>query len=610
MHGDTEPNAQTVCIAVLPFESLSNSREHDYFSSGFVEDLITDLSHFPNLQVISSYTSKKIGIDGQDEMEVARSLAIDYLLKGSLLRQANQIRINTQLLDVSSGGVLWAERYHAPTDTIFDIQDDMVERVVSSLSTQIDKALLTAARKKPLTSLAAYDCWLRGMDYLRQGSPEADRKARHVFNQALEIDASYSRAYAGLSLSYFNDWSCQLWEQWKETERNAYQYALEASRLDDTDHIVQMILGRILLYRKQFDLAEQHIDKSLTLNSNDADCLAQIATSMAFLGKAEKGERLFLKALRLNPYRNLWYYPYGAFTYFVQRQYSRCIELALKGPLTDVWIDLPAFIAAAFAYSGDRSQAAHYLNIFTEAFQKQVTSGRPPRSREIIDWLTMANPFRHDGDTQHMVEGLAHAGLVVDSDCNVPVKRSALRSPAPPSTHSFKKDNDIWELRFDGTTVQLSEVKGFLDLTRLLIQPDKEIHCTELMGSTVSIGDQQLVLDDKARNAYQQRIVQLQEAITEAKDLNDLHRAESLEDELDQLTDHLSKAMGIGGRTRKLDTQVERARAAVTWRIRSAIRKIESAHPALGRHLANAIHTGTFCSYRPETPHRWDVSPA
>ena len=197
---------QTVCIAVLPFENISGNKDHDYFSKGFVEDLITDLSHFSNLQVISSYTSNKIGSELQDGMEVTRKLGIDYLLKGNLRRHGDQIRISTQLLD-SSGSVFWAERYDAPMDAIFDIQDDIVERVAGALSSQIDKTLLTAARKKPLTSLAAYDCWLRGMEYLRQGTRTADEKARQTFKQALTIDPHYSRAYAGLSLSYFNEWS-------------------------------------------------------------------------------------------------------------------------------------------------------------------------------------------------------------------------------------------------------------------------------------------------------------------------------------------------------------------------------------------------------------------
>ena len=404
-------SARKICIAVLPFESLSSSNDDDYFVRGVVEDLITDLAHFQSLQVISSYSSEKIGAEARNAIDVAREFAIDYLLKGNLRRRSDQVRITTQLLDTSDGRIVWAERYDAPLDAIFEIQDEIVEQVVGAISAQIDSVLLAAARTKPLTSLAAYDCWLRGMDHMKLGTSEADIEARRIFKQALEIDPAYSRAYAGLSLSHFNDWSCQAWDQYDETERRAYDYALEASRLNDSDHVVQAILGRILLYRHEFDQAEQHLDRSLHLNANDADILAQISSSKAFLGKGAEGERHFLKALRLNPYRNTWYYPYGAFTYFVQRQYDNFFEMALKGPLTDVWIDLPAFLAAAYAHTDRPREAAQYLDIFIDSFTEKITAGRRPQSREIIDWMTKANPFKLESDAQHMIQGIVSAGL-------------------------------------------------------------------------------------------------------------------------------------------------------------------------------------------------------
>ncbi len=396
---------------MLPFDNFSGRREHDYFSLGFVDDLITDLSHFHNLQVISAYTSQKMGAREQDELQEARRLDIGYLLRGNLRHRSDQIRISVQLLDTATGSILWAEHYDAPLDTLFEIQDDIVARVVGALSSQIDNVLLTAARKKPLTHMAAYDCWLRGMEQLRQGTPARDREARTIFKQALAIDPDCSRAYAGISLSYFNDWSCQLWDQWETTEKKAYEYAMRALRLDDTDHVVQYILGRIMLFRRQFDQAEQYIDRALSLNANDADILAQAASSYAWLGRAAEGEKLFRKAMRLNPYRNTWYYPYGALTHFVQQDYAAFLELALKGPLTDVWIDMPAYLAAAYALNGEPDEAARYLALFIKSFKEEITAGREPVATEMIDWLKLANPFRSDADTRHLLDGLRMAGL-------------------------------------------------------------------------------------------------------------------------------------------------------------------------------------------------------
>ncbi|MEJ2157604.1 MAG: hypothetical protein P8X96_19910 [Desulfobacteraceae bacterium] len=605
MENNAPPN--TVCMAVLPFENLSGSSDHDYFASGFVEDLITDLSHFSNLQVISSYSSRKIGGEARDALAEARAFDIDYLLKGNLQRRGEQLRINTQLLEALNGSVLWAERYDAPMETVFDIQDNIVARVSGAISDQIDQTLLAAARNKPLTSLAAYDCWLRGMELLRNGTAEADRTARRIFEQAIAIDPHYSRAYAGISLSYFNEWSCQVWEHWDETERNAYRYATKAIELDTTDHITQLILGRILLYRRDFEAAAQHVDQSLALNANDTDNLVQIAVCKTFLGDAEAGEKLFFKALRLNPYRKMWYYTGGALAYFTQRKFDQCIEMALKGPLTEVWIDLPAFVAAAHAYLGNSTAAARYLEIFLKTFHEKIITDHEADAEEIMAWEKMANPFKRDEDTALLLDGLVSAGLkhrpghggIPSSDAK------PRKSPSAPNT--FKTENGVWTMRYEDKAVQLQDVKGFHDLARLMDTPGVEVHCTEMMGNPDSFSEDEPLLDDKAKQSYEQRIRDLHQEIREAEEMNDLVRGENLKAELDQLTDHLTKALGIGRRSRKLNAAAERARAAVTWRVRSAIKRIETAHPALGHHLANTIRTGTFCSYTPEKDQDWHL---
>ncbi|HSO18099.1 MAG TPA: adenylate/guanylate cyclase domain-containing protein, partial [Desulfosarcina sp.] len=594
-----------VSIAVLPFESLSGSRDHDYFSVGFVDDLNTDLAHFANLQVISTYTTQKMSADGRGAVVVAGMLGIDYLLKGNLRRFKGQVRISAQLMETRSGRISWAERYDAPVDTLFDIQDDIVARVVSAISAQIDRALLTAARKKPVTSMAAYDFWLRGMERLRQGTPAADQDARKMFNQALAVDPHYSRAYAGLSLSYFNDWSCQLWEQWETTERNAYDYAMRAFTLDDTDHVVQMILGRILLFRRQFDQAEQHLDKALMLNANDADSLVQIAACMAYLGKAERGEQLFRKGMRLNPYRDNWYYTYGSLAYFVQRRYDAFIDTASKAPLTEVWIDLPAYLAAAYAHTGDGRRAALFLKRFQDAFSQEILKGKNARADDVAGWLRKANPFRNEADTSNLIDGLVLAGLDTAARPETRKPSGPLRHHPTGSANEFRKVDRLWRMAFEGKTVQLPPVKGFLDLAVLLAQPGSETHCTQLMGSVVQLDERELVIDDQARRDYEGRIRDLQEAVADAETMNDLHRRQSLEEELDRLTAHLAQALGLGGRTRSVNAPAARARSAVTWRIRSAIRKIQAVHPALGKHLSHAIHTGTFCSYAPEKEQVW-----
>jgi len=176
-----------------------------------------------------------------------------------------------------------------------------------------------------------------------------------------------------------------------------------------------------------------------------------------------------------------------------------------------------------------------------------------------------------------------------------------------PSEPAFIRKNDMWEISFQDETVLLKDVKGFHDISRLLSAPDQEIHCTELMGSAVIDQAVPESFDNKAKEWYKKRILRLQAEISEAEETGNSTEAVILREEYEKLLDHLSNSLGLSGKARKLGSTVEKARTAVTWRIRSGISKIRQEHPVLGKHLSISIKTGTFCSYKPETPASWRV---
>jgi hypothetical protein len=124
----------------------------------------------------------------------------------------------------------------------------------------------------------------------------------------------------------------------------------------------------------------------------------------------------------------------------------------------------------------------------------------------------------------------------------------------------------------------------------------------------VDVGDAGPQLDERARREYQARIEDLQREIDDAREANDPARADRAELELDALVEQLSEAFGLGGRRRRAGSSVERARTAVTYRVRAAIKRLHDVHPPAGKHFDNAIRTGTWCTYRPETPVKWDTS--
>jgi len=582
-------------IAVLPFDNPSGDPEQAYFARGFVEDLATELSRFPTLEVVHPRSASRLS---------PPVLRDGYLLCGTVRRMGEFTRVAAQLIEASSSRQVWAERFDAPASELFAVQDQIVARVASTLASSIDSARLQQARRKPLTSLEVYDCWLRGLDCLHRGTVDDDARARAFFERALELDAHFARAYAGLSLSHFNEWSCQAWELWDEKERLAFDYARRAADLDGRDALAELVLGRILAYRRQFDEAARHVDRAIELNPNDADVLAHAALCRTYLGDSRSASCLATKAMRLHPAHPDWYLACAAFPLFFLERLEESVALVSKVP--HAFVDLPALLAAAHALLDDPGRAAFYREMFLSDFVEKITFGRSPEPGEALRWLLHVNPLRRAEDADRLTHGLRLAGLPADPDAG------RARSVARPSGEGigeavFRRDDDFWTLVFEGLMVRLTEVKGFHDLAALLAEPQGRIHCLELAGRSAEPRGDAPVLDARARRELTARARELQEEVDQAEALHDRGRAERAREGLDELVTGLSQALGLGGRSRRLGSAAERARTAVTWRIRNAIRKVGGAHPALGRHLEHAIRTGTFCVYAPEKPVDWVV---
>ncbi|HUF84251.1 MAG TPA: hypothetical protein VMQ81_06620, partial [Acidimicrobiia bacterium] len=177
------------------------------------------------------------------------------------------------------------------------------------------------------------------------------------------------------------------------------------------------------------------------------------------------------------------------------------------------------------------------------------------------------------------------------------------------SGNRFVREGDVWSITFDGETCTLADRKGLGDLARLIAEPGREIASLDLAspGGTVVQHDLGEVIDAAARDAYRKRLAEIDGELDEADEHADAAGSGRLIAERDALIEQLTGAYGLGRRTRRTGTTAERARTAVRSRIRDAMRRIDAANPALGRHLARSIRTGTFCVYRPDQPVDWEL---
>jgi TolB-like protein/tetratricopeptide (TPR) repeat protein len=588
-------------IAVAPFREPPRDPDHALLANGFLEDVIAELARFPNFEVLAARTSLSLPAEQLEPVRMAERFGTTHLLDSSVLAKGDALQVKANLIEAPSGRQLWNQHYQVPLRELFAVQNDIAAHVANQMSAHIEMTRLARARTRPIASLEAYDCWLRGRDCLRRGTLAADGEAREFFERALSIDPTYARGYAGLSLTHANEWSCQLWSNWQENERLAHEYARRASELDGTDHTVHAVLARIHIFRRNFGQARTHLDRALALSPNDADTLIQVALWTSYLGEGERAAAMVDKALRLNPLHDAWYYAYGWIPFFFARELDRGLLLAEMAP-PNMMVDQSAFMAAAYAHRGDLERARPLLAEFLREFQQKITFGRTPEPDEPLRFLLHVNPFAREQDADYLLDGLRKAGWTVARSGT----REAYLPPGPAESGRFSLDGDQRVASFAGRTVRIGEIKGCRDLAMLLSSPNERIHCMEIAGR-MSEGHAGAALDARARAECQRRLRELREELADAEASHDLGRQQAARAELDGLTEQLGAALGLFGRARKLGDPAEKARTAVTWRIRNAIKKIGEAHPELGRHLEVSIRTGAFCAYSPEKAIDWTV---
>lgn len=584
---------RNIKIAILPFKVITKEDRVKNLFLGFTEDLITSFSKFIGLSVISSYSTLQIK-DPTDQFEIDK-LTADYLVFGNVRHINNGLRISIQLVYAKDKSLVFAEQLDETLDSLISAQDAIITKIVSILQDRINYNLLSHSYKKNAVDLAAYENYLMGMSILKKGSSDNDKKSRKYFNAALKIDPNYSLAYTGLSLSYFNFWSCLLWERWDESMKGAHKYALKAIELDPNDYTALGVLGRTYVYQGEFDQAEYCLRKSLRMNPNDASNLLRVSFSLMYLGFADEAVSLYKKAIEINPFHKDIYFAYGSNYYLQAGDFEKSIALSKKVRL-DCWTDFAAWVAAAYFQIKNFDKMWECWNVYLKQFQIEAYTGKQPLETEAAEWLLILNPFKQHNYLTPLIEHIRTSKNITEP---------LIENSFDTTNSSFLFKLDLWELNFKNKSVTLKDAKGYHDIQKLISQPFQEFNCLDLMGSAVDEGRSTETIDAKAKADYIHRIKELKADIDEAEEMNQLEKISSLREEHDSLLDHLSTSLGLSGKRRKVGSTVEKARSAVTWRIRSAIKKIEKAHPELGNHLSKSIKTGTNCAYQPEVTVNW-----
>lgn len=396
-------------IAVLSFARADGEAEFRYLGDGIAEDISTELGRFRELDVIapgSAFAYREVGVPPE---RVGAELGTAYVLEG-LLRPLNRhLRITVRLVETGTARQLWAERYECARTEIFDLQDDIVRRIVGILVGQIEEARLAAARRKRPDDWQAYDLWLRGWSALRRPDLPAIAEARRYFQEAVARDPGFARAYVGLAQANLNEWACWSWNYWAFLRQEALQLAQKAVELDERDHRAHCMLALTRLYGRDYEGARRHLLRALELNPNDADVLAHVSAGMALLGEPDLAVEAGRSALRLAPHHPEWYAAFVGIGLFAARLHEEAIETMAPAP--EALCNTPAFMAAAYAHLGQPEQGASHRDTVCRHYRRQLARGEFPQGMSCMEWLLALDPFRRPGDVEHYRDGLRKAGF-------------------------------------------------------------------------------------------------------------------------------------------------------------------------------------------------------
>jgi adenylate cyclase len=387
-------------IAVLPFANMSGDPEQEYFSDGISEDLITDLSRISGLFVIARhsafvYKGKHVSVE-----QVGRELGVRYVLEGSVRKANDRLRITAQLVDATTGGHIWAERYDRDLEDIFALQDEVTRKIVAALEVRLTEREQAGVEDVPTDNLEAYDSHLRGLAYFRRGTKESNRQAREMFEKAIELDSEFAWPHVMLAYTYWLDW----WNQWTDDPRvleRAFEFAQQAMALDDSSGAYTVLSWLNLLVSRQHQLAISQAEKAVSLSPNHPAPYVALANALTHSGYQEETIRAAKTAIRLNPHDPTAAEMYLCNAYRLLQRYEDAIA-ACKRSLNAQPGSLTTHLVLAVIYVDlDETQSA----------KREAAEILRVSPRFSLEGLEQRLAYTDAAVTEHMITALRKAGL-------------------------------------------------------------------------------------------------------------------------------------------------------------------------------------------------------
>lgn len=365
-------------VAILPFDTLTPNERWEHLADGISANIITALARYSHISVTARQTTLSFKGRRDDARSIGRELNADYVLEGSLQASKKQVRIWVQLTDTESGGSLWAARYDEPVDNHFTIQDSVTSKVVSVLGGCYGKFMQVrrdAARRKPQSSVGAYDCYLLGVEQLDLDTRSSTEQAVRLLSKAVSLDPSFSRAWSRLGFAYHSEAYNAYGADPSASLRRSISCAEKALFLDPDDMLVRQAWGCQLALKGDLKRADEENSRALASAPTDSMTLALVAECRVLVsGNPHEGCELIKRAISLNPNTApRWYFDVLGGAHFVTGGYQESVEAYCRG--IDATPSALMFRAMAYAMADDSGHAAQFGAILSSEFPDFTVEG-------------------------------------------------------------------------------------------------------------------------------------------------------------------------------------------------------------------------------------------
>jgi adenylate cyclase len=403
-HPNTANPEPQAAIAILPFTNMSGDPEQEYFSDGISEDIITDLSKIAGLMVIarnSSFTYKGRSVDVRS---IGRELGVQSVLEGSIRRAGNRVRITAQLIDATSGGHLWADRYDRDLTDIFEVQDDVTRRIVDALKVTLSPGEKERLADAKTSNLAAYDYLLRGREFMlgKEKNRETFGQAIACFKRALEYDPNYSQAYACLGFAHIFDYQNRWTDDPDSSLPLAKQYARQALEKDSNEPLARCVSAMTASFERDLDRAKSEIDVALSLNPSLALAHNLAGSNRIYSGQPLEAIPKIEHAMRLDPALSPQFLHFLGMAYLLAGKYETAAALLRQRIVLVPQTDFSrALFASALGHLGEIKEARQVWKELKEINPNYGFADHVSRQ-----------PFRREQDVERIADGLRKARLL------------------------------------------------------------------------------------------------------------------------------------------------------------------------------------------------------